>query len=212
MSISGVDYSYSLPSKNYYLSTRKAADNPANSTNKTSMDGDTFTSTTGSADSIASSGTLSAASPFNLDIEPDKTGCVRINIEDLVANANKRLSTFSEQIKQLLSEQGIDTDTPFTLGSEYGTGDVIVTSDHPDKEKIENFFSNNFELRNEFTFINNQFELAESFKEAAKFHAAYRQNPLQAVAQYSYLFQTHIESTLEISDEPTPHFERKLNL
>lgn len=209
MSINSVDYSYTYPARHYYLSTNKPIEKNANPTQTVNSDGDTFARATDTAKSLKSSGKLSAASLFGF--EPKKSGC--ISIEELAAHVNERLAGFSEQLTKLLSEQGVDTSIPFSLGSEYGTGDVVVTSDHPDKEKIENFFSNNSDLQNEFTFINSRLAMVEEFKEAEKFHAAYRQNPVKAIEQYSYLFKTHIESIIEISNESSSaHYERRFNL
>jgi len=120
----------------------------------------------------------------------------KITIEELLEQGTRQLEEFNRDIRRLFYENGIDTTLPIELGSRYGTGEIIVTNSHPDKEKIAQLFRENPELGNNFKRISNMLNLAEMGKESVAFQQAYSQNPQQAVAQYAHLFNTQLASTI----------------
>jgi hypothetical protein len=130
--------------------------------------------------------------------EPKTPG--RITDQEIFEHAQEFLKGLNHRLQDLFNERGIGKDVEIRLGHEYGTGDVIVTSDHPDKEKIEALFKDVPGLRNEFTKITSMLEIAEAGKEAAKFQKAYTENARQAVSRYGYLFDSHLEAFLSIAD------------
>lgn len=113
-----------------------------------------------------------------------------ITLEDIRAWANRSLNEFNGRFRAMLSKNGIDMTKPITLDHERGTGRLIVKSDHPQAEEIEELLENNSELRNMYTGITSALSFAKHLEEHVKFSDAYEQNPQAAVAQYSYLFNT----------------------
>jgi hypothetical protein len=130
--------------------------------------------------------------------QPKQKG--RITIDELLEQGTRQLDEFNRVIKRLFYENDIDTSLPIELGSQYGTGETIVTNNHPDKEKIDQIFREHPEMSNNFKRISNMLEMAELGKESTKFQQAYRQNPQQAVEQYGYLFNTKLTSTILLED------------
>lgn len=127
---------------------------------------------------------------------PDK-----VTIEEIAAHAKEFLGDFNRNMMALFRENGIDTSIPVELGNAYFTGDVIVTNDHPDKEKIEALFEENPELRNEQIRIGNMFRLVNAAQDHEEFAKAYAENPQAAVRQYSYLFTTDIIMTMVLTED-----------
>jgi hypothetical protein len=123
-----------------------------------------------------------------------------ISLKELREHGTRQLQEFNRDLRSMLRENGIDTSLPIELVSEFGTGDTIVKNDHPDKEKIDQLFKENPELSNDFKRISSMLELAEIGEQTSKFHEAYSQNPQQAVAQYAYLFNTKITSSILLED------------
>lgn len=154
------------------------------------------------AKSLKESGNLSGIFDW---ISPDGN----ISITDLETKGREALGRFRSKLYSIMSKQGIDTGTPVDLGHAYGSGDIIVKNDHPDKEKIEALFKDDFELRNEFTKITNALHLAETGRQASAFQQAYRQDPHAAVAKYRYLFTTSLVETVHFeSDSADVSFDR----
>jgi len=131
--------------------------------------------------------------------KPEKEGCVSIG--EIESHAREYLTDLNGTLQDLFSANGIDTSQEIELGHEYGTGNVIVKNDHPDKAQIEQLFADDFDLRNEYTKITNMLTLAAEGKDASQFHEAYSKNPEQAVRDYAYLFNSHIETTVTILDD-----------
>ena len=140
-------------------------------------------------------GVLELASLFAAESGESITG------DTITEFGEKKLAEFGQQLRAMMRGNGIDTSIPVTLGHEYGTGRVIVTSDHPDAEKIENLINNNLELRNTYTAATNALEFARHAAEHTKFAEAYAANPQMAVAQYAYLFNTSWQAEVTFSDE-----------
>ncbi len=61
----------------------------------------------------------------------------------------KDLEAFEDLFSNELAKAGVDTSIPIKLKSN-GEGGVMVTNDHPDKEKIEAMFENNPDLQQGF--------------------------------------------------------------
>lgn len=155
-------------------------------------------------DSLALSPQANSMNPL-LDIEsflgftPKVPG--RVSVEEIESHAKESLRNFNRNMMSLFKENGIDTGIPIALGNAYGTGNVIVTNNHPDKEKIEFLFEENFELRNEQIRIGNMFSLVNAAKNHTEFAKAYGQSPQAAVKQYAYLFTTDIITTMILAED-----------
>ncbi|MDG5816914.1 hypothetical protein QA601_17585 [Chitinispirillales bacterium ANBcel5] len=137
--------------------------------------------------------------PSLYGFEPRVPG--RISIDEVYEHGQKFLKEFTKELNSRLKQEGVNTDIEFTLRTAFGSGDIVVTSEHPDKQKIETVFKDDFDLRNEYAKINSMFHLVESGKRASGFADAYRANPKQALAQYSYLFNTRLEASMRIADQ-----------
>ncbi|MGD2093836.1 MAG: hypothetical protein PVH77_02400 [Phycisphaerales bacterium] len=123
-----------------------------------------------------------------------------ITLEDIKSWASRGLNEFNGRFRTMLSKNGIDMTKPITLGHERGTGKLIVTNDHPQAQEIEELLEDNFELSNMYTGITNALSFAKHFEEHLEFADAYEQNPQAAVAQYSYLFNTHWDVDISFLD------------
>ena len=118
--------------------------------------------------------------------EPGKA----ITLNDLQTFASEKLKEFQKRFKALLEANGIDTSQPITLGHEYGSGRLIVTNDHPDADKIEQLLARDFDLSNIYTAATSALAIAKHGEEHRRFAQAYESNPMAAVAQFSYLFNS----------------------
>jgi hypothetical protein len=154
---------------------------------------------------------LSGRLPSLFGFEPETPGI--ITGEEIYEHACEYLEQFNEKIHSIFREHGIDTSIGIDLGTAYGTGDIVVKSHHPDKDKIEAIFRENPELGNEYRKITSMLEIVETARDASAFQAAYSRNPKLAVMQYAYLFDTHLEATMHIEDGRSEvTFERKRNI
>jgi hypothetical protein len=115
--------------------------------------------------------------------------------------AEEKLKEFQERLQALLEANGIDTSLPITLGHEYGTGGLIVTNGHPDADKIEQLLAKDFNLRNTYTAATSALEIAKQGQEHSRFAQAYEQNPLTAVAQFGYLFNSQWDARVTFGQD-----------
>ncbi len=132
-----------------------------------------------------------------------------ITIDEIKSFGMQQMESFQDQFTALLEANGIDTSIPITLTHEYGSGDIIVTNDHPDADQIEALLEDNHDLRNVYTSTTNALGLAKTAEEGRLFQEAYRQNPRAAVAQYNYLFGSSWDiSTTFCDDEFQMDYQR----
>ncbi len=115
------------------------------------------------------------------------------------AHAAGQLDTFSEKFQALMRDNGIDTSQPITLGRERGTGRLIVTSDHPDAEKIEALLEEDPKLPNMFVGATKALEIVKHGAEHEAYAEAYEKDPQAAAAQYAYLFNGQFNATWDTS-------------
>jgi len=113
-----------------------------------------------------------------------------ITLNDLQTFANEKLAEFQKRFTALLEANGIDTSQPITLGHESGSGRLVVTNDHPDADKIEQLLAKDFDLSNTYTAATSALAIARHGEEHSRLAQAYESNPLAAVAQFSYLFNS----------------------
>lgn len=129
--------------------------------------------------------------------EPGKA----VTLDDLREFADEKLKEFQERFEALLEANGIDMSQPITLGHEYGSGRLIVTNGHPDADKIEQLLAKNPDLRNLYTSATSALTIAKHGEEHSRFAQAYEQNPLAAVAQFSYLFNSQWDARVTFSQD-----------
>lgn len=103
------------------------------------------------------------------------------------ANVDKAMSIMRKHLSTFMKSEGIADVPPIEL-SNTRDGSVILISDHPEKEKIEGFFNDNFELRNLFVGITSTNSLIAIAKESAKFQQRYAIDPKAAVEEFAHLF------------------------
>ncbi|HEX3012380.1 MAG TPA: hypothetical protein VHQ70_10200 [Syntrophomonadaceae bacterium] len=106
---------------------------------------------------------------------------------DIQKELDEDLANFKATINKIFKQLGIDSSIPVELQVDQ-QGYVRVTNNHPDKEKVEQMFKENEDLRNTYVKIQSFTDLLESGRETIAFQKAYAKNPQAAVAQYSYLF------------------------
>jgi len=123
-----------------------------------------------------------------------------ITLNDLVAFANKKLEEFQKKLKELLEANGIDSSQPVSLSEKSGSGDLKVTNDHPDADKIEQLLAENPEMVNTYKAATSTLEIAKHGEAQSRFAEAYDSNPLAATAQYSYLFNSQYDARVTFSE------------
>ena len=135
--------------------------------------------------------------PWLFGVEPGQP----ITLADMTAYAQDLLETFTEGFQDLLQFNDIDTSQSVTLGSEPGTGRLIVTNDHPEAEKIEVLLAEEPSLTNAYKGATSTLGLVKQGQEHTRFSEAYAANPQAAVAQYSYLFNSTWDASMTFSGD-----------
>lgn len=108
------------------------------------------------------------------------------SLPPIQGNVEQLLEAFQKQFTDLLDQQGIDRQQEIRL-SVASDGKVIVTNDHPRKAEIEQLLREP-SLRNQFVELSAQTSLQQAVRESMEFQQAYRQDPLQAINEFSHLF------------------------
>lgn len=109
----------------------------------------------------------------------------------------RALRTFLSSFSKVLKDSNVQLSQPARL--QCGTdGNIYVTNNTPDKEKIEELFKNNPELANEFRHASMNAAIAAHFNEALPFYKAYAEDSKAAVAKYSYLFNTNYHDVFSL--------------
>ena len=112
-------------------------------------------------------------------------GVDQVNFNELQQQAQ---ASVASKLRTLFKQHGIDRSQPIRLRTD-ALGQVIVTSDTPDKAAIEQFFKDDPELRNDFVRSQSLAELIGAARDAQAFHQAYARNPQAAVNEFAYLFK-----------------------
>lgn len=121
-----------------------------------------------------------------------------VHIEDIEAKTRDALGVFNKHLKKLFAKNDIDTSKEINISTN-SSGKVIVTNDHPDKEKIEGIFENNDELANMYRGISSNMSFLKAAKEASAFQKAYAIDPKAAVENYSYLFNNNRDNASHLN-------------
>jgi hypothetical protein len=116
--------------------------------------------------------------------------------EEMRAARDEAKAEYQRRFSAAIAAQAIDTSVPLKLQSD-AMGRVVVVGDHPDKARIEQLFAEDGELNNAFKKASSLAHMVAAFEEALPFHEAYDKDPQAAVAQYSYLFNTTTQLTME---------------
>jgi hypothetical protein len=116
--------------------------------------------------------------------------------DEMRAARDEAKAEYQRRFSAAIAAQAIDTSVPLSLQSD-AMGRVVVVGDHPDKARIEQLFAEDGELNNAFKKASSLARMVAAFEEALPFHAAYDKDPQAAVAQYSYLFNTTTQLTME---------------
>ncbi len=128
--------------------------------------------------------------------EPKVPG--QISLDELEFHGEKALQDFNKTLLNVLRSAGINTEEEILLGTECGTGKVIVENNHPDKEKIEKLLKENFELSNKYKHTTNMLHIAELGRRTEPFRQAYSVDPERAVVEYSYIFNSDLKPTVSL--------------
>ncbi|MBF0410740.1 MAG: hypothetical protein HQM10_25570 [Candidatus Riflebacteria bacterium] len=143
-------------------------------------------------------GKLVDQKPFMFMSASGSSGSITLN--DLSENCSKSKNIFQKHLKLWMKEEKIQTPPSIELDV-LNSGRVAVTSNHPDKDKIETFINDNEEMRNLYVGITSTQSMIEIGRESVKFQARYAVDPKAAVAEYSHFFSGHyrFSTTLTIS-------------
>ena len=116
-----------------------------------------------------------------------------IHGDDIQKELDEDLVSFKASINKMFEQLGIDSSISVELQVDQ-QGYVQVTNNHPDKDKINQMFKDNEDLRNTYVKIQSFTDVLESGHKSAEFQEAYAKNPRAAVALYSYLFNSDREN------------------
>jgi hypothetical protein len=109
---------------------------------------------------------------------------------------NEAKAEYQKRLTAALAGEDIDTSQPLRLQTDT-MGRVVVLGDHPDKARIEQIFAEDGELANKFRETVSLTAMLAHAEEAIAFQQAYAKDEKAAVAQYSYLFNTTTQVTME---------------
>ena len=132
--------------------------------------------------------------PYILGVVPGTNG--GINIEDVRAQSEVNLAYFRKAFRTACLERGID----LTQAAELETGPegLTVCKDHPDKAKIEQLFMERPDLQQMFSETMAGFTFVHLGEEASAFAHAYARDPVAAVAQFHYFWETDLIARMKI--------------
>ncbi|GEM_PF-867547 len=134
----------------YYNSSRTlGGDASSSDTEKTDQTGSSDESKESSSSSSASSTKLTSEILKLLQTIPAAQNGY-LSFSDILEQADKLEDEFDDQVLADLKKLGVDTDTKFQLMYDSTSDSVVCSKDHPDKEKIENYFKANPERTEQF--------------------------------------------------------------
>lgn len=139
------------------------------------------TSTASTSTAVAAKD-LSRPPLFGVEPRNDK-----IYVEDIRANYHEARDQFYSRLSGIFAEHGIDTNEQIRLQTGYD-GSVVVVSDHPQRQEIEQIFRDNRELRDQFVRLDTQASFLRAADEATEFQRAYWDDPVKALERFSHLF------------------------
>ena len=125
-----------------------------------------------------------------------------ITFDDLKAEAADATSEFQKGFNILMQENNIDTSKPIELQSAMN-GLLVVSNNHPDKEKIEKILEQNLDLVNAYHHAEGCNDILKKGQEASEFQRAYALDPQAAVAKYSYLFNKNMDDVFKMILTPS---------
>lgn len=123
---------------------------------------------------------LDSLPPIN-GVKPRPDGS--ISLEDIRAHLEEKIAGLRKDMGGKFADAGIDTSRPMDLTADE-EGNIRVSNDHPDKDKIEAIFANDPELANEARFVLATESLVRAADKHVEFAKAYDENPEAAIAKY----------------------------
>ncbi len=105
----------------------------------------------GSSQGLASMKEISQSVKSLLDEVPSSGG--KLTFKDVMDYRDALQEKFEAELKSDLEAIGVNTDIEFTLSYDAAGDKVTVDQNHPDKAKIDNYFDQNPERREEFAKI-----------------------------------------------------------
>lgn len=113
-----------------------------------------------------------------------------ISLDEIQGSIDSDLACVKSIFSKVASDLGIDPSSNISLTRDY-QGNIRVKGNLENKDELEQYLNENQEFSQKFARLSANSSLVAAAKEGAKFQAAYAQNPVKAVAQYSYLFNNN---------------------
>ena len=136
-------------------------------------------STTATSDSLKSRLT----GMLGLDANGDGT----ITMNEMVSKAKRDFGTLEQEVDKTLEANGISANPPFSMQLD-SSGRITVSGSRSDTKAIEAALNANTNLRDALASVSATTGTIKAAQEAAAFQAAYRENPMEAVNRFRYLF------------------------
>lgn len=108
-----------------------------------------------------------------------------LSFYDIQKLADKLEEEFDDQVLADLKKLGVDTDKKFQLMYDSKTGEVVCSNDHPDKEKIENYFKANEDRKEQFKSLVGMRSLSQTAQQNLSPSQFKQQMQLQSMAFWS---------------------------
>lgn len=169
---------------------RKAVDAASESTASNASDALVDSSTKAGADT-----TFGASMRSAFDAIRDASG--NITIASLSAAVHADLASVKERVTAILSEAGIAASPAYDLKPD-GRGGISVGGGRADVAQIEALLNADATLQQTFTRMSANASLLQAAQDGAAFQDAYRENPMEAVNRFRYLFEDNSARTASL--------------
>lgn len=142
----------------------------------------------------------------------DLNGDGSVSCFEMAENADTASKILQKHLGRFMDNENINCKPPVELSIGFD-GRVIVKGNHPDKAKIENYISDNSELRNLYVGICNTRNFLALAEEAQRFQQRYEVDPQAAVAEFSHLFtNSYVYETRLIIDDKSWEYQTSSSL
>ena len=125
-----------------------------------------------------------------------------IKLPDVETQVEIGKEVFQDEFNKWMFKEEVSSIPAIELKTDF-QGNVIVAGDHPQKEKIENYFKENDDVANFFKGMTGAKSFIELSKESIEFQKEYAKDPRAAVAKYSHFFsgKYNYDTSLIFSEE-----------
>ncbi len=145
----------------------------------------------------ASSGNSKFHSTLESIANPDNN---IINVDEFRLDLKNTTSYVESRLNEILLNMGIDPDLEFEFTTGYD-GSIIINGDDPSIESIEAAVNSDFELSNLIRKMSSVSSSLKALENYLEFAAAYKNDPVAAVAKYGWMLDDNSSYDVTFSFE-----------